>query len=310
METVRFKRENLTKKLVKLNGGLGNQMFQYAFAYALSKKFNIDIAFDLSWFDDVKIHQNVTPRPFELSVFNIDCEAATEKDLAKVVQSKRRSKIPRFLWKIFKIQKYKPTGNKFIQMSAFEFDKTLFNQSDYFYYEGYFQNEKYFKNVREEILNHFKLKVALDYKNQLILNKIRETNSVSIHVRRGDYVTLECAKNFHGTCSLDYYQKVIKYIAKKVKDPHFFVFSDDIAWVSDNLKTKYPCTIVDVNQDKSWLDLELMKNCKHNIIANSSFSWWGAWLNETPKKIVIAPKKWVAKNNKKCGIIPPKWIKL
>ena len=300
----------MTKKIVKLVGGLGNQMFQYAFAYALSKKLNIETKLDLSWFEEVKTHQNVTARAFELNVFNIDYEAATKEDLSKVIRTVKRTKAQRFLYNVFKIKKYRQIGNCFVEMTMGEFNKKLLSSLDYFYYDGYFQHEKYFKDIREELLKVFSLNIPVDEQNQGVLDEILKTDSVSLHVRRGDYVTLECAKDFHGTCSIEYYQKAIEYIAKKVKDPHFFLFSDDIPWVAANLKLEYPCTIVDFNQDKSWMDLELMKNCKHNIIANSSFSWWGAWLNQNTQKIVVAPRQWTAKKVKKCEIIPPEWIKL
>lgn len=299
----------LTKKIVKLVGGLGNQMFQYAFAYALSQKLNIETNLDLSWFEEVKTHQNVTARPFDLEVFNIDYKAASSEDLSKVVRPVKLTSFQRFLWDVFKIKKYQPVGNCFVETVSYRFNKKMFSSQDYFYYDGYFQNEKYFKNVRKELLNSFKLNVELDDKNQAILDKIKNTNSVSIHVRRGDYVTLECAKDYHGTCSLEYYKNAIEYIAKRVKNPQFFLFSDDIDWVGENLIIDYPFTIVDFNQEKSWFDLELMKNCKHNIIANSSFSWWGAWLNQNPKKIVVAPQQWVAKKGTKCEIVPKKWVK-
>ncbi|MEI8128334.1 MAG: alpha-1,2-fucosyltransferase [bacterium] len=300
----------MTKKIVKIVGGLGNQMFQYAFAYALSKKLNTQTKLDLSWFEEVKTDQNVTARPFDLHVFNIDYEVAIKEELAEIIRTVKRSKVQRFLHNVFKIKQYRPIGNCFVEMVMGEFNKKLFSSPDYFYYDGYFQNEKYFKDAREELLKAFSLNLPVDEQNQGVLDEILKTDSVSLHVRRGDYVTLECAKDFHGTCSIEYYQKAIEYIAKKVKNPHFFLFSDDIPWVAENLKLEYPCTIVDFNQDKSWMDLELMKNCKHNIIANSSFSWWGAWLNQNPPKIVVAPRQWTAKKVKKCGIIPPEWIKL
>lgn len=291
-------------------GGLGNQMFQYAFVYALSKKFSTDIVFDMSWFEEVKKDEKLTTRVFELDIFNINYEIATKKDLEQVILPRHRSKIQKLLWDVFKIVKYKPVGNALIQTSSYSFDKKLLNPPEYIYYEGFFQNEKYFKYLREDLIKNFTLNIPVDEKNQSILNKIIETNSASLHIRRGDYVTLESAKKFHGTCSLDYYRKAIAYIAKRVENPHFFLFSDDTDWVVENLKIEYPFTIVDFNQGKGYLDLNLMKHCKHNIIANSSFSWWGAWLNENPNKIVIAPKKWHTKKLKKCDIIPKSWIRL
>ena len=309
----KYKREILTdlnnKRIVKFNGGLGNQMFQYAFAYALGKKLGVDVAFDFKFFEDVKVYDAATDREFELGVFNTECREATKEDLEKVIFSKRRSKFQNFLWRVFKLKSFAPDGNNFLQTNSYNFDKNLLNSMDYYYYDGYFQNENYFKSEREDLLKCFSSDLALDEKNQLVLNKILSKNSVSIHIRRGDYVTLECAKKFHGTCSLKYYEKAIENIASKVENPHFFLFSDDIDWVIKNMKIEHPFSVVDFNQGKGWLDLNLMKHCKHNVIANSSFSWWGAWLNENPQKIVIAPKKWNTLRGK-CKIIPNEWITL
>jgi len=284
-------------------------MFQYAFAYVLGKKFGLEVIFDFAFFEDVKKYEYATNREFELGVFNLNCTEATEEDLAKVVPSKRRSRFQKFLWQHFKLKAFAPDGNTFLQTVFSDYDESLLQSPDYYYYNGYFQNEKYFRSQREDLLKCFSSEIPLDEKNRQVLDQIQETNSVSLHVRRGDYVTLECANKFHGTCPLEYYKKAVKRIAKTVKNPHFFVFSDDIDWVNENLKTEYPLTIVDLNQGKGWLDLNLMKHCKHNIIANSSFSWWGAWLNQNPEKIVIAPKKWNTQN-KRCEIIPKEWVKL
>lgn len=296
----------MEKKIVKLNGGLGNQMFQYAFARALADKFSVDIVFDFCFFEDIKMHENFTTRVFELDVFDINYKSAEKEDLDKVKYPDFESKLKRSFAKTFP-QKY--SINYIREKNSYAFDKKLLSSPDYIYYEGYFQNEKYFKHLRTALLKEFSLKVPLDEKNQIVLDKILETNSISIHIRRGDYVDLESTSKIHGTCSLDYYKEAIEYIAKRVKDPHFFLFSDDIEWVIKNLKLEYPFTVVDFNQDKGWFDLNLMKQCKHNITANSSFSWWGAWLNENPDKIVIAPKKW-SLQKQKGNIIPKDWVKL
>lgn len=301
--------DTLEKKIIKLNGGLGNQMFQYAFAYALAKKFNVEILFDFTFFDEVQNYKNVTSREFELGSFNIDCPRAEKEDLENVIHSAHRSKPKRLLWNLFKIPRYKANGNTFSQKTAFNFEKDLFKNPEYIYYEGYFQNEKYFKHLKKELIEKFKIVEPLDEKNQDILNKILETESVSIHIRRGDYITLDYVNKFHGTCSLDYYKKAAGYIEKHVKSPYFFIFSDDTGWVIENLKLNSSFTIIDFNKNKGWFDLNLMKQCKHNIIANSSFSWWGAWLNENPEKIVVAPKNWTAQKQK-CGITPNEWIKM
>lgn len=292
----------MDKKIVKLNGGLGNQMFQYAFAVALGCKCQDEILFDFSYFKEIA-QGNVIIRPFELEVFNTDCKPACDEDL-KLVIEKNGTNFFDFLFR-----KNKPEKNILRQKSAYIFEKKFLSKPDIYYYDGYFQNEKYFKQCRNELLKSFSLKEALDEKNSEVLKQIKNTNSVSIHVRRGDYVTLESANSLHGLCSLGYYEKAIEYISNKVKNPHFFVFSDDIDWVKANLKIDYLCTVIDFNQEKCHFDLELMKNCKHNIVANSSFSWWGAWLNENPKKIVIAPKHWLA-IKEKCDIVPSGWVKL
>lgn len=300
----------LAKKIVKIVGGLGNQMFEYAFAYMLSKSFGNNVVLDLSWFEEEEYPENITPRTFDLDVFNIEYEVATKEDIAKIVYPTHRSKIKRFLGDNLKIEKFKSDGNSYVQKIFCNFDKKLLKSPEYYYYDGYFQNEKYFLPAREELLKKFTSKTPLDEKNQSILDKIFSTNSVSIHVRRGDYVTLEFINKVHGTCSVEYYQKGIDFICKRVENPHFFLFSDDINWVIENLEIKYPFTVVDFNQDKCWLDLNLMKTCKHNIIANSSFSWWGAWLNENPGKIVITPKIWKAHQPRKNAIMPKSWVKM
>lgn len=132
----------------------------------------------------------------------------------------------------------------------------------------------------------------LSGENKIISDEIRKTNSVSLHIRRGDYITSKITNKFHGTCCLGYYKKAMKLINKKVKNPKYFVFSDDIYWVKKNLEIKNAFYVDDNVGDKSYIDMQLMSMCKHNIIANSSFSWWAAWLNNNPNKIVIAPKKW------------------
>lgn len=302
---------SLNKKIVKFQGGLGNQMFQYAFAFALAKETGAEILFDFDWFKAVYTDKNVTTRTFELGAFNAECKPACEEDLKLVIYKDKRNLLEKLLWALFKIKDFKPQKNIIRQKNAYVFEKKFLTKPNVYYYEGYFQNEKYFKHCRKELLGHFSLRSTetLDAKNSQILEQIKGTNSVSIHIRRGDYVTLESASKFHGTCSLEYYEKAIEYIAKRVKNPHFYLFSDDIDWVQANLKINHLYTVVDFNQEKSHFDLELMKNCKHNIVANSSFSWWGAWLNENPDKIVITPKNWIAANQK-CDIVPNGWVKL
>ena len=176
------------------------------------------------------------------------------------------------------------------------------------YLDGYWQSEKYFIEYSDQIRQDFKLKPRPDKNVTEYLKKIKKTNSVAIHVRRGDYVSIARIGQSVGICGVKYYQRAIRLITKKVKDPTFFVFSeaDGLDWAKQNLKFESPCVLV--KSSKDYEDLRLMSACQHNIVANSSFSWWGAWLNENPKKIVVAPDPWF--DRKKTNIVPENWAKL
>ena len=179
---------------------------------------------------------------------------------------------------------------------------------------GNWQNEKYFSSFQDSVISHFSFKLPLNAINSKRLNRILNSNSISIHVRRGDYVDNIGANKNHGVCSLDYYRKSINYILNKIDNPTFFVFSDDPVWVEENLKIKGEHEYINGNMgNMSYVDMQLMSNCKHNIIANSSFSWWGAWLNRNTEKIIIAPRQWFAnpeKNSNKKELVPSSWIKI
>ena len=147
--------------------------------------------------------------------------------------------------------------------------------------------------------------------NKEVLEKIKSTEAVAVHFRRGDYTKKRVADKY-GSCSVEYYKNAVEYIAEKYPNPEIFFFSDDIEWVKENLKFPYNCSYVANNTgDKSFEDLRLMSCCKHNVIANSSFSWWGAWLNNNKDKIVVAPKKWLQDSSfAQDDIVPKAWIRL
>ena len=153
---------------------------------------------------------------------------------------------------------------------------------------------KYFEGIENDIKKDFRFKNQLDNKNLEILNEIENSNSISIHIRRGDYMSPENYNMYGCIATPTYYKKAIKVIEEKVENPTFFVFSNDMDWVKKNIQINSRVFYIDINSGNgSYKDMQLMSNCKHNIIANSSFSWWGAWLNENKNKIVIAPKKWI-----------------
>jgi hypothetical protein len=179
------------------------------------------------------------------------------------------------------------------------------------YLVGYWQSEKYFVKHKEVIRQELTFKNELSPENLATASSLLKTASVSLHVRRGDYVSSQATNDVHGVCTLDYYRNAISHMARSVESPRFFIFSDDINWVKANLQLDFPCEYIANNVGaNSYVDMRLMSMCKHNIIANSSFSWWGAWLNSNPNKIVIAPKKWFAKALSTEDLIPAKWVVL
>ncbi len=265
--------------IVRIVGGLGNQMFQYAYAKALQQK-GYSVKIDISKFKKYKLHGG-----YHLDKFNIDLETATPLSifLSKLGLKKSRK------------EKSLLFNNQFLNLKKNE------------YVKGYFQTEKYFSEIREVLLEQFSLKQEYSSTTTLYSKKIKQaSNSCSLHIRRGDYIFNKKANSVHGTCDLSYYNKAIKQINEEFNDIHFFVFSDDITWTKNNLKIKN-ATYID-HKCLPHEDLFLMSLCKNNITANSSFSWWSAWLNTNNSKTIIAPKKWFV--NKENEVACKSWIKL
>lgn len=294
--------------ITQLKGGLGNQMFQFAAGLALAAEFNSEFKIDLSFYNDQP--KTVTPREYELGYFVLDYKFADNDDLEKF---NYYTKFPfKYSPKLQYI--YNLFAKRYIykEKNANRFQNDFFNLIGDFYLQGYWQSEKYFGKHHQLVRDSFDYKEKAKGNNKKFLDQILNTESVSLHIRRGDYVTDKATNAFHGLCDLNYYHHCVKEITKKIKKPHFFIFSDDPKWVKENLKLKYPAVYVTGNDGKGHEDLRLMRNCKHNIIANSSFSWWGAWLNENPDKIVYSPSKWFAgvEGDTTKDRIPKSWIKV
>jgi len=288
--------------ITNVYGGLGNQMFQYAIARRIAYENNVEFKLDISKMKSYEL------RDFLLNSFNIKNDIATENEIAnyKKIKNKYFTKLEKILHELG-FPKFNKT---YYEKQEFSFDQYITTLSDV-YLEGYWQSPQYFDSIREIILNDFSLSIKLDKENQKILNQIQNTNSISLHIRRGDYVNNPYTNKIHGTCSLSYYQKAIEQINSKVSNPVYYIFSDDIDWVKANLKFDNVKIFVDINTGETcYFDMELMKNCKHNIIANSTFSWWGAWLNENENRLIIAPKKWINTHSFFDELLPKEWIKL
>jgi len=270
-------------------------MFQYAFIKALSLRNNCDFRLDIS---EYKTYF----RPFELELFNIEKKYAKSKDIPFYERIRTKNRYFTYINNVFlkpffsKLNKYHFKENEQL------FEKDFLNKKEW-YFEGYFQNENYFKSFESNVRKDFTFVKPLSKKNLDLLKELEWKNTVSVHIRRWDYLNL---KNIYNICWLDYYNKAMKCISEKVKNPIFLFFSDDIWRVKENFKgEKYLFVDWDKWKD-SRQDMALMSRCNHNIIANSSFSWWGARLNDNKNKIVIAPKyRWTIVNK---DIVPREWI--
>lgn len=288
--------------VIKLQGGLGNQMFQYASARSLAHKLGVNLGLDLTWFDNVD--QVDTPRHYELDCFNISATLLKSEEYRLIGDGSKK-----VLGLIGRKLKPKLELSEYIEQH-FHYNERFLQLPDNTLLEGYFQSEKYFKRCRDIILRDFEWIEHPSVQNQEILGAIHDGNSVSLHVRRGDYISNKNANKFHGTKGLDYYELAVKEIVKQVKKPVFYVISDDPEWCQENIKIKHPVSYISHNK-KGCEDMRLMKSCKHNIIANSSFSWWAAWLNTNPDKIVVAPKQWFNDPSiDTSDVLPAKWIKI
>ena len=289
--------------ILHLSGGLGNQMFQYAFGRSHAKRLGVELKLELS------DHTLIIHNGFELErLFNINASEATPADVQSVLGLQRYGVI-RKLIKAAGLQKL--FRSPIVQEPHFHYSPQMSNLNDNTYVNGYWQSEVYFSEIESEIRADFSFKPPLSKQNAELAEKISNLNSVSLHVRRNDFAHNSKINATHGLCSLAYYQAAIRYVAERVKQPYFFIFSDDPAWVTSNLKTDYSCEFVQHNQGKeSYNDMRLMSLCRHHIIANSSFSWWGAWLNPSETKIVIAPQQWFANDNNTQDLIPQEWVRL
>lgn len=262
-----------------LTGGLGNQMFQYAFGRYLAIKNNTDLKLH---FTNALFN---TQYSYGLGVFNIKAEITNSEDLKKlnIVENRQLNRILYLLDERFGIQLNPHT---ITQKIPYRFDSKYMNIGNNSYVQGFWNDERYFADVKDIIQREFTLKDELDVENQKILNLIKNTNSVSIHVRRGDLITNKMNEKFIGT---EYYINAIRKIEINVKNPKYFVFSDDIQWCKENLSNQIKnAYYVDNNSGRyAYKDLLLMSSCKNNIIANSTFSWWASYLNTNNKKYVI-----------------------
>lgn len=289
-------------------GGHSNQLFQYAAGRQLAVKNNTELYLDLSWFDSIPVTD--TERVYELDVYPLK---------AKVIEINKvgirtQDRLPTLQERIYR--KLGIDKRIWIQSQAGNgFDKSVLAYPDNTMLVGWWQSEKFFPDIREELLATIEPTKKPNKINQSIIDEINDSESIWMHIRRGDYITNKHARDFHGSRDKNYYYDSLKVLSSKLpesskKNIKIFVCSNDLDWCKKELQLPYPVIYIDNRLGSE--DMRVAKHCKHDIIANSSFSWWGAWLNEYPNKIVIAPKKWF-KNpiaNKETDIVPESWIRV
>lgn len=287
--------------IVNLDGGLGNQMFQYAFGKMISEKYSHLLKLDVSALFEY--------RKYELDIFGINAEMATKADLL-FFDRRNLSNIQKLVFKL------RNQFSKTVCLAENEGQTNINlppNLPAHTLVKGHWQSETYFRAIEGIIRKDFTFPALTGELNINIRHSIENSNSVSVHIRRGDYL-LPKNNAVHGLLPLSYYREAIHYLEAKIDSPVFYVFSDDPEWVRANLHAEADIHYVTGNENnRSFVDMQLMSCCNHNIIANSSFSWWGAWLNSTANKIIVAPRQWFVdpvKNALYKNIVPQEWIRL
>jgi hypothetical protein len=286
--------------VVRLCGGLGNQLFQYATGRRLAFVHGTELVLDLGWYQHIP--QTNTPRGYELSCYTLEARPArgAERFWCALHQGRilRRMPLPR-RW-------------KHVRERSYDFDPAVLALPDDVYLDGYWQSPRYFADIAELLRTELQPREPMGRVDQAVFEQMLScADPVALHVRRGDYVSNPHAARFHGLCGLDYYSQAIAYLKQRLMRPHFYVFSDDMPWVRAHLDTGAPTTWVDHNAPQAaFQDLRLMAHCKHHIIANSSFSWWGAWLAAHDGQLVVAPRAWFADGRATPDLMPASWVRL
>jgi hypothetical protein len=294
--------------IIKLISGLGNQLFQYAVARQLAIKNGDRVKLDISFYMGQQM------RNYGLKYFNINADIATEDDVASVMDVYKCKFILQKIYCGIESVLHKHYNRHYKEDGWWRYEPSLYKIKGNVYLEGYWQHYKYFEGLDKQIFDELSLKNASEAERYSVFDAVHaDDSSVSLHIRRGDYVTDRSAADLMGILPLSYYERAIEYICERVYNPSFYIFSDDLEWARTNLKIKQPTTFVNIEDGKKdYLELVLMSRCRHNILANSSFSWWGGFLNQNKAKIVIAPKQWVKQPdvNKTIFISFPDWVQL
>jgi hypothetical protein len=294
--------------IANLIGGIGNQMFQYAAGKALARAHGVPLVVDVSDFRGYGLHHGYQlEQAFGIRPPHADPVAMKHllgwKSLPPVYRLLRGGRLPFLCGNLYVIE---PRPRLCSYWDEF------WHLPSGCYLRGYWQSEKYFLPIADEIRRDFAFVEPMSTEGQSVADRIAASESVSLHVRRGDIAANPGVLAVHGLCSIDYYQCAMARIAEAHRDAHFFVFSDDVEWARNNLPQVHAIEFVDVNHGaRSYEDMRLMSLCRHHIVANSSFSWWGAWLGETASGLVVAPKRWFAVDDiPATDVVPGRWTRI
>jgi len=288
--------------IAQLSGGFGNQLFQYAAAISLAAHHKVPYKVDASLLLKPDIITG-TVRTNELTKLSTQLNEAEKEEVAKFFNLSLPEKLSEKVLPFYKRLVYKEKSNKF--------DPKFFLAGPYTYIRGNRQSEQYFKRYETTIRSCFSISKKYRERVDDLASTIRNEQSISVHIRRGDYQT-QIAQDWLGILPKSYYYLAISEFASKILKAKFYIFTDDVDWVEENLPMDHDHEIVSDNLSQNSIeDFYLMSQCRHNIIANSTFSWWAAWLNGHPDKIVIAPKQWYQKKGMDTSdLIPESWIRM
>lgn len=289
--------------VIRLKGGMGNQMFQYAFAKGLAATLKTEVEIDCSLLLDRARRNGFIYRDYDLTIFNIEERFRVNPVVLKTLYKFKSSTFGNWLKRIITL------GKPIVKEKHFHADKSIIKDpQDNVIYDGWWQSELYFENVKDLIRQEFTFKKPLLIKTD-IADRIKSTTAVCLNVRRTDFLT----NSTLNSTNKDYFMEAVRKMAELVKDPYFFIFSDDTKWCEENLILDWPSEVVqhDLKGEKFGNYMQLMILCKHFIIPNSSFAWWAVWLNDTHGKHVIAPKNWFNEGDYDTSdLIPSNWLRI
>jgi hypothetical protein len=290
--------------IIRMLGGLGNQLFQYALGRRLSLDRHVPLKLDLSWY------ATQSSRSYQLDRFTIEAQFTNRSEIQALTHALQQDTSSLFFRLSQRFLPFYQRRRVYERRPGYD-QNIILKTSRRVYLDGYWQSEKYFTEIANILRKDLRLRDPLHPINADYAQQIRSNHAISLHIRRGDYLEPHYSKVFYH-CDEAYYRNAMDLMLRNYPDAHFFVFSDDPEWAKQNLSS-YPkiSYVENYSVKRDWELIYLMSLCRHHIIANSSFSWWGAWLNENPDKMVIAPQKWfVSPQKNTADLIPSTWVRL